>query len=178
MFYLLILKFLLIFIMEYSSPVLIRSQKKTKPKKKKRKENKTLGISFLTYKLLLKFSLWLSPPAQGDGWQVLLISLVARRLKRLPATQEARVQALGQEDLLEEEMETHSSILAWRIPWTEEPGRLQSTGLQRVGHGWATSLAHAHLFLYKYVFYLANLLGIEALSFETIISGNWQIEEY
>ena len=44
------------------------------------------------------------------------------------------VQSLAQEDPLEEEMETHASILAWRIPWTEEPGRLQSTGLQRVGH--------------------------------------------
>ena len=142
------------------------------------KENKTLGISFLTYKLFLKFSLWFSPPAQGDGWQVLLISLVSRRLKRLPRCRQMQVRYLGQEDPLEEGLETHSSILACRIPWTEEPGRLQSTGLQRVGHGWATSLAHAHLFLYKYVFYLANLLGIEALSFEAIISGNCQIEEY
>ena len=49
-------------------------------------------------------------------------------------TQETWVQVLGQEDPLEEEMETHSSILAWRIPWTEEPGGLQSTGLQRVRH--------------------------------------------
>ena len=61
-------------------------------------------------------------------------SLVAQRLKRLPAMQETRVQSLGREDALEKEMVTHSSILAWRIPWTEKPGRLQSTGLQRVGH--------------------------------------------
>ena len=47
---------------------------------------------------------------------------------------EAQVQSLGQEDPLEKEMATHSKILAWRIPWTEEPGGLQSTGLQRVGH--------------------------------------------
>ena len=47
---------------------------------------------------------------------------------------ETQVQSLGQEDPLEKEMVTHSSILAWKIPWTEEPGRLQSTGLQRVGH--------------------------------------------
>ena len=53
---------------------------------------------------------------------------------------ETRVWSLGQEDPLEKEMATHSSILAWRIPWTEEPGRLQSTGLQRVGLDWATSL--------------------------------------
>jgi len=48
-------------------------------------------------------------------------------------TQETQFQSLGWEDLLEEEMATHSSILAWEIPWTEEPGRLQSMGLQRVG---------------------------------------------
>ena len=55
-------------------------------------------------------------------------------VKRLPAMQETRVQSLGWEDLLEKEMETHSSILAWRIPRMEEHGRLQSTGSQRVGH--------------------------------------------
>ena len=60
--------------------------------------------------------------------------MVAQRLKRLPPMQETRVQSLGQEDPLEKEMVTHSSILAWRIPWTEEPGGLQSTGSQRVGH--------------------------------------------
>ena len=48
--------------------------------------------------------------------------------------QEMRVRPLGQEDLLEKEMETHSSILTWRIPWTEQPGRLQPMGSQRVGH--------------------------------------------
>ena len=48
--------------------------------------------------------------------------------------QETQVQSLGQEDLLEKEMATHSSILAWKIPWTEKPGRLQSMGSQRVGH--------------------------------------------
>ena len=61
-------------------------------------------------------------------------SLVAQRVKRLPPLQETWVQSLGQEDPLEKEMATHSSILAWRIPWTEEPGGLQSTGSQRVGH--------------------------------------------
>ena len=71
------------------------------------------------------------------------VSLVAQRLKRLPAMQETWVWSLGQEDPLEKEMATYSSILAWRIPWTEEPGGLQSTGLQRVGHDWATSLTHS-----------------------------------
>ena len=61
-------------------------------------------------------------------------SLVAQMVKNLPAMQETRVWSLGQEDPLEEGRETHSSILAWRIPGTEEPCGLQSTGLQRVGH--------------------------------------------
>ena len=60
-------------------------------------------------------------------------------VKNLPAVQEARVQSLCWEDLLEKGTATHSSILDWEIPWTEEPGRLQSTGLQRVGHDWATN---------------------------------------
>ena len=59
-------------------------------------------------------------------------SLVAQTVKCLPAMQETQVQSLGQEDPLEKAMATHSSTLAWKIPWTEEPGRLQSMGLQRV----------------------------------------------
>ena len=61
-------------------------------------------------------------------------SLVAQSVKNLPAVQETRVPSLGWEDPLEEEMATHSDILAWKIPWTEEPGGLQSMGLQTVGH--------------------------------------------
>ena len=61
-------------------------------------------------------------------------SLTAQRVKNLLATQETWVQSLGQEDLLEEAMAIHSSILAWRIPWTEEPGGLWSMGSQRVRH--------------------------------------------
>ena len=57
-------------------------------------------------------------------------SLIVQSVKNLPAVQETRVQLLGQEDPLEKEMATHSSILAWRVPWTEEPGRLQPTGSQ------------------------------------------------
>ena len=59
---------------------------------------------------------------------------MAQRIKRLPAMRETRVRSLGWEDPLEKEMATHSRILAWRIPWTEEPSGLQSTGSQRVGH--------------------------------------------
>ena len=61
-------------------------------------------------------------------------SLVAQTVKRLPTMRETWVQSLGREDPLEKEMATHSSILAWKIPWTEEPGGLQSMGSQRVGH--------------------------------------------
>ena len=60
-------------------------------------------------------------------------------VKNPPAIQETRVQSLGWQDPLEKGMATHSSILAWRIPWTEEPGRLQSMRSQRVGHEWATN---------------------------------------
>ena len=65
-------------------------------------------------------------------------SQVAQWLRIHLPMQEVRVQSLGGEDPLEEEMATSSSILAWKIPWTEEAGGLQSTGLQRVGHDWAT----------------------------------------
>ena len=61
-------------------------------------------------------------------------SLVAQKVKRLSAMQETRVQSLGWEHPLEKEMAAHSSTLAWKIPWTEEPGRLQSMGLQSVGY--------------------------------------------
>ena len=63
-----------------------------------------------------------------------LASLVVQRVKCLPTMRETQVRSLGQEDPLEKEMTTHSSTLAWKIPWTEKPGRLQSMGLQRVGH--------------------------------------------
>ena len=61
-------------------------------------------------------------------------SLVAQMVKCLPAMRETWVRSRGQEDALEKEMPIHSNTLAWKIPWTEEPGRLQSMGLQRVGH--------------------------------------------
>ena len=57
------------------------------------------------------------------------------QMVKLPSAQETRVQSLGWEDPLEEEMATPCSVLAWRIPWTEEPGGLQSTGSQSIGHG-------------------------------------------
>ena len=67
-------------------------------------------------------------------------SLVAQTVKRLPTMQKTRVRSLGWEGPLEKEMAIHSSTLAWKIPWMEERGRLESMGSQRVGHDWATSL--------------------------------------
>ena len=75
-------------------------------------------------------------------WTTSNDSLVAQMVKNLPAMQESRVRSLGQENPLEKGMATHSSILAWRIPWTEESGKLQSVGSQRVGHDLVTEHAH------------------------------------
>ena len=65
-------------------------------------------------------------------------------VKNLPAMQEMWVRSSSRKDSLEKEMATHSSILAWEIPWTEEPGGLQSIGSQRVGHGLVTEHSHTH----------------------------------
>ena len=81
-------------------------------------------ILFVLLKSLVSHSTWLS-------WA----SLVAQTVKHLPAVWEIRLRSLGWEDPLEKEMATHSSTLAWKIPGTEEPGRLQSVGLRRVRHG-------------------------------------------
>ena len=88
-----------------------------------------LTIVGLLYLLVLVF---LASP-QGFFF-VFWTSLVAQMVKRLPTTQETQVRSLHREDLLEKEIAIHSSTLAWKIPWTEEPGRLQSMGLVRVGH--------------------------------------------
>ena len=72
---------------------------------------------------------------------LLVASLVAQTVKCLSTMRETRVRSLGWEDPLEKEMATHSSTIARKIPWTEEPCRLQSMGSQKVGHDWATSLS-------------------------------------
>ena len=69
-----------------------------------------------------------------EGFEEIQAFLVAQEVKNLLAMLEMQVRSWGQEDPLEKGMATHSSILAWKIPWTEEPGGLQSTGLQRVRH--------------------------------------------
>ena len=77
----------------------------------------------------------------GEFFKSIIIvgaSLIAQSVKNLPVMQEARIRFLGWDDLLEEEMATHSSILAWKIPWSEEPGELQSMGSKRVRHDLVT----------------------------------------
>ena len=77
-------------------------------------------------------------PRTGRPWLPTPVSLGLPQVMNLPAMWETRVHSLGQEDPLEKGMATHSSILAWRIPWIEEPGGLQSLGSQRIKHDWAT----------------------------------------
>ena len=83
--------------------------------------------------------------SQVHVWSYMhLTSLVAQMVKRLPTMWETWVHSLGWEDPLEKEVATHSSILAWKIPWMEEPGRLLSMGSKRVRHDWVTSLTHRY----------------------------------
>ena len=88
-------------------------------------------------------------------------TLVVQTVKRLPAMQETRVRFLGREDPLEKEMEIHSSTLAWKIPWTEEPDRLQSMGLQRVRHDWVKKLWHYLKILYMYFLFVPLIPPLE-----------------
>ena len=87
-------------------------------------------MSYLNSSPIVSDSFPVSAIAEYWAWA----SLVAQTVKRLPVMRETQVRSLGWEDPLEKEMATHSSILAWRIPCMEKPGRLQSMGSQRVGH--------------------------------------------
>ena len=120
-----------------------------------------------------------SSAGEGIGYplQHSWASLVTQVVKNPPAMQETWVWSLGWEDLLEEGMATHSSILAWRIPWTEEPGRLESMGLQTVRHDWATkhSTAHGKLWTPLYEKYVQRKLIILARCAVKEISFLWRI---
>ena len=103
-------------------------------------------------------------------------------IKQLLAMRETRVQSLGREDPLEKEMATHSSTLVWKTPWTEEPGRLQSLGSQRVGHDWATSLSLSQLLLRciissvqqsDMVIYILSFLTLKQRVWETSLVAQW-----
>ena len=87
--------------------------------------------------------------------------MVAQRVTNLPAMQEAWLQSVGQEDPLKKGIAIHSSILAWRIPWTEEPGGLWTMGSQRVRHYWMT-YKHPHIWwVEKYIFLMHKFEGEE-----------------
>ena len=108
----------------------------------------TLWKGFSNFFIFLNFTVQISTLKQNSVCVYIHIfmfplraSLVAQRLKRLPPMLETRVWSLGREDPLEKEMATHSNILAWRIPWTEEPGRLQSTGRKELD---TTERLHFH----------------------------------
>ena len=91
-------------------------------------------------------------------WQCIIwASLVTQMANNLPAVQETQVPSLGQEDPLEKGMATHSSIPAWEIPWTQDPGGLQSLGLHRIGHDF-TSNTHTHTYTHT-LYYLYHCFG-------------------
>ena len=101
------------------------------------------GRFFTIWAIKFKYALNLNPNLNLKPWD--WPDSDGSVLSNWPAmqkTQEMRVQSLGPEDALEEEIAIHSSILAWKFPWMEEPGRLQSIGSQRVGHKWATEHTH------------------------------------
>ena len=105
-------------------------------------------------------------------------SLVAQSVKYLPAVQETRVRSLGWEDPLEEEMANHSSILAWKISWTEEPGGLQSMGSQRVGHDWETNTYRRQkqnfpIFMWKLCNYFINNMSFGVIN-TTLTFSNYR----
>ena len=102
---------------------------------------------------------WVHAKSLFDGLSGNWTSLVAQMLRRLPTMQETQVQSLGWEDLLEKEVATHCSILAWKIPWMEDPGRLYSPwGLQRVGHDWASEQEYPYVHVIKTMLLLLLLL--------------------
>ena len=105
----------------------------------------------------------------------LWIGRVAQMVKRLPTMWETWVWPLGREDPLEKEMTTHSSTLVWKIPWTDEPGRLQSTGLQRVGHDWTTSLWIGRVNVVKMLFLpkLTNRFNIITIEIPEGLLQKW-----
>ena len=101
-------------------------------------------------------------------------SLVVQMVKHLPTMRETPVQSLGWEDLLEKEMATHSNILAWKIPWTEEPGRLQSMESQRVRYDWATYDYEASLIAQL----IKNLAAIQETCFDSWVGKiPWRKEQ-
>ena len=116
------------------------------------------------------------PPREGIGYSLQLswASLMAQTVKNLPAMWKTWVQSLGQEDPLEERMAAHPSILAWRIPWTEEPGGLQSMGSQRAGHDLAIDTSTTD-FITTDLFLQYKTIILTKRCSKGIRSKNWDI---
>ena len=127
---------------------------------------KNLGHNFTPWKLCRILTAHFSSPCPQHSY-LCILTYVVQTVKRLPTMWETRVQSPGQEDLLEKEMATHSTILVWKIPLTEKPGRLQFTGLQRVGHYWVTSFNFTFNLVKKAKIVLLTVLNflIQLLSF-------------
>ena len=104
-------------------------------------------------------------------------SLAAQTVKHLPAMWETQVRSLGQEDPLEKDMATHSSILAWKIPQMEKPGRLQSVGSQRVGHNWVTSLSFPFSVKREAWNVVLIILSLSTVAVNTASLSNWSGNE-
>ena len=113
-----------------------------------------LGCVYL-FEVVYIFFLWIY--TQGWNFWVLWTFLVSQMVKHLPTVWETWIWSPGQEDPLEKAMATHSSTLAWKVPWMEEQGRLQSMGSQRVGHDWVTSLSFSYG-SYMFSFWEASIL--------------------
>ena len=105
----------------------------------------------------------------AEVWIILRTSLVAQMVKHLSTMWEIQVRSLGREDPLEKEMAIHSSTIAWKIPWTEELGRLKSMGSQRVWHDWATSHSHRKLSKQNIVIQQMNNM----LQSKTVTATKW-----
>ena len=132
----------------------------------------------LPYLLIPSSSMWI---LLTFGWSFfkkylfLSLAMLAQRLKHLPAMRDTWVWSLDWEDPLEKEMATHSSILAWRIPWTEEPDGLQPMGSQRVGHNWATSLSLSLWLCWSYLQHMGSFIAEHGL-FSSC--GTWAQEHW
>ena len=102
---------------------------------------------------------------------------MAQMVKHLSTMRETRVRALGWEDLLEKEMAIHSGTIAWKIPWTEEPGRLPSMGLQRVGYDWVTSLHYMFFTDLSFDYCVVSLLVycVQLLSCVWLFETPWAV---
>ena len=112
-------------------------------------------------------------------------SLVAQMVKHLPTMRETRVRSLGWENPLEKEMAIHSSTVAWKIPWSEEPGRLQSMESQKVRHGWATSLSFtepsniwSNIFVIRFIIYGIIYLYYNTHTWRFFIKLKWYWRSY